>query len=74
MTLQILYTVVDHFLDKAHNAQIQVHLPKNIETPYLYKYIQDLVIPSMTHLDTLVNVALIVHWPLVGKLHREHWL
>lgn len=24
-----------HFVNKAHNAQIQVHLPKNIYTPYL---------------------------------------
>lgn len=30
-----IYTVVDHFVNKAHNAQIQVHLPKNIYTPYL---------------------------------------
>lgn len=37
----------------------------------VFKYIQDLVIPSMTHLETLVNVVLIVHWPLAGKLHRE---
>lgn len=28
----------------------------------------------MTHLDTLVNGALIVHWPLAGKIHREHGL
>lgn len=30
----IIYVVV-HFVNKAHNAQIQVHLPKNIYTPYL---------------------------------------
>lgn len=33
-------------------------------------YIQELVIPSMTHLDTSVNGALIVHWPLAGKNAR----
>lgn len=30
LTLPILYAVVVHFVNKAHNAQIQVHLPKNI--------------------------------------------
>lgn len=34
----------------------------------LFKYIQDLVIPSMTYLDTLVNVELIVYWPFAEKL------
>lgn len=37
-------------------------------------YLQNLVIPSMTHLDTLVNGALIVHWPLAGKIHGERGL
>lgn len=37
-------------------------------------YLQNLVIPSMTRLDTLVNGVLIVHWPLAGKIHRERGL
>lgn len=32
LTLPILYAVVVHFVNKAHNAQIQVHLPKNIDS------------------------------------------
>lgn len=27
----------------------------------------------MTHLDTLVNGGLIVHWPLAGKMHGDAW-
>lgn len=44
-------------------------LPINVQL-----YLQNLVIPSMTRLDTLVIGALIVHWPLAGKIHGERGL
>lgn len=61
---------IRHTIHRFRFTGLKIFMPLN----NIQLYLQNLVIPSMTRLDTLVNGALIVHWPLAGKIHGEHWL
>lgn len=61
---------IRHTIHRFRFTGLKIFMPPN----NIQQYLQNLVIPSMTRLDTLVNGALIVHWPLAGKIHGEHWL